>query len=100
MASAHVLNGVPSKCELTCARGESCAKILRMEDGKAIGAHGGGIPPGWDFPEARMAAEEGIDLWMLDTFLSLTPWQRLQQAAAATDSILMLRDAGENIRGS
>lgn len=50
-----------------------------MEDQKQIGAHGGGIPPGWDFPEARKAAEEGLDLWALDSSLKMTPWRRIEE---------------------
>ena len=38
-------------------------------DGAICGAHGGGVPPGWDFAEAHEGAEHGIDLWMLDSTL-------------------------------
>ena len=50
-----------------------------MTDEQPIGAHGGGIPPGWDFPEAREAAKNGMDLWLLDSSLKKTPWQRIQE---------------------
>lgn len=50
-----------------------------MADEKQLGAHNGGIPPGWDFPEARAAAEEGIDLWLLDSSLKMSPWQRIEE---------------------
>ena len=59
--------------------GHGSGNVCGMEDQKQIGAHGGGIPPGWDFPEARQAAEEGLDLWLLDTSLKQTPWQRIEE---------------------
>jgi hypothetical protein len=51
-----------------------------MADEPTIGAHGGGIPPGWDFPEAHQAARDGIDLWLLDATLRTDPWQRVEEA--------------------
>jgi hypothetical protein len=50
-----------------------------MNEEQPTGAHGGGIPPGWDFPEARAAAAEGLDLWLLDSSLKMTPWQRIEE---------------------
>lgn len=50
-----------------------------MPEEKPIGAHGGGIPPGWDFPEAREAAEQGLDLWLLDSSLRKTAWERIEE---------------------
>lgn len=49
-----------------------------MAGEKQLGAHGGGIPAGWDFPSARAAAEQGEDLWLLDSALNMTPWERMQ----------------------
>jgi hypothetical protein len=63
-----------------------------MPEEKPIGAHGGGIPPGWDFPEARKAAEDGLDLWLLDWSLQRTPWQRIQDGANAARFAFMLRE--------
>jgi hypothetical protein len=71
-----------------------------MADEKQIGAHGGGIPPGWDFPEARKAAEEGLDLWMLDSTYKLSIDQRLKDASKGAAFILQLRDAGRAKYGS
>jgi hypothetical protein len=72
-----------------------------MADEQPIGAHGGGIPPGWDFPEARKAARDGIDLWLLDANLRLTPWQRIEHGigAAALAELLktgLSKPTGEN----
>ena len=71
-----------------------------MSDEKPIGAHGGGIPPGWDFPEAREAAEQGLDLWLLDSTLKQTPTQRLQSAANGARLIAMLRNARRESSGT
>jgi hypothetical protein len=61
---------------------------------KQLGAHGGGIPPGWDFPAARQAAEDGLDLWLLDSTMQRTPWERMQDGASAARFAVMLREAG------
>jgi hypothetical protein len=58
---------------------------------KPIGAHGGGIPPGWEFPEARAAAEDGVDLWMLDSNLRLSIWRRLEENFQFASMIEFLR---------
>jgi hypothetical protein len=60
-----------------------------------LGAHGGGIPPGWDFPEARAAAAMGLDLWLLDSAMKQTPAERLEAATSGARSLAMLRAAGE-----
>jgi hypothetical protein len=62
------------------------------EDHKAIGAHGGGIPPGWDFPEARQVAEEGLDLWLIDSQLKLSFWERIVQNFEVAAMGQMLQD--------
>jgi hypothetical protein len=64
-----------------------------------IGAHNGGIPPGWDFPEARQAAEAGEDIWLLDAAQKLTPWERLKSAISAARLAAMLREAGRQKYG-
>ena len=64
---------------------------------KQLGAHGGGIPPGWDFPEARQAAEQGLDLWLLDSTMRRTTWERMQDAASAARFAAMLQEA---VRGN
>ncbi|HUS37286.1 MAG TPA: hypothetical protein VM680_18210 [Verrucomicrobiae bacterium] len=56
-----------------------------------IGAHGGGIPPGWDFPEAHRAAELGVDLWLLDSNLRMTPWQRIEHGFSVAAMAELLR---------
>jgi hypothetical protein len=66
---------------------------------KKIGAHGGGIPPGWDTPEARAAAENGEDLWLLDAISRRTPWERFQAAAKAARFMETLRAAGRKPHG-
>jgi len=68
-------------------------------DERILGAHGGGIPPGWDFPEAHEAARQGIDLWMLDSNLQMTPWDRIRNAASAARFANMLRAAGKAKHG-
>jgi hypothetical protein len=65
-----------------------------MEDQKQIGAHGGGIPPGWDFPDARPAAEEGLDLSLLDSTYKQSIDQCLKDAAKAAKFVNELREAG------
>jgi hypothetical protein len=70
-----------------------------METDRPIGAHGGGIPPGWDFPEARAAAEEGIDLWLLDTNLRKSVWERIRMSASAARLANLLRKAGQEAHG-
>jgi hypothetical protein len=62
-----------------------------MAEEKQIGAHGGGIPPGWDFPEAREAAEKGLDLWLLDSNLKMSPWQRIEENFGVVALADMLR---------
>jgi hypothetical protein len=70
-------------------------KAPEMEgDRKMLGAHDGGIPPGWDFPAARKAAEDGIDLWLLDATLKMSPWERICAAASAARLAEKLRQAG------
>ena len=71
-----------------------------MPDEKPIGAHGGGIAPGWDFPEARQAAEDGLDFRLLDYTMGRTPDERLRDAASGTRSLKMLRTAGKAINGT
>lgn len=66
-----------------------------MADEKEIGAHGGGIPPGWDFPEARQAAEEGLDLWLLDSSYRRSMEERLKGAVKAARFAMELREVGE-----
>jgi hypothetical protein len=70
------------------------------ENEKAFGAHNAGLPPGWDFPEARAAAEEGLDIWMLDTALSRTPLERLRLNARLARTCKMLREAGQKKHGA
>lgn len=70
-----------------------------MEPDEKIGAHGGGIPPGWDFPEAREAAEMGLDLWLLDSAMRQSPAERLQAAASGARLLAMLRKAGQQTDG-
>ena len=65
-----------------------------MADEKQIGAHGGGIPPGWDFPEAREAAEAGLDLWLLDSTYRLSMEKRFQNAARSAKFVTELREIG------
>jgi hypothetical protein len=62
-----------------------------MLDEKSLGAHGGGIPPGWDFPEAREAAEQGLDLWLLDSTFRETPTERLRAATGGAHLVQMLK---------
>ena len=80
--------------------GHGSGNVCAMEDQKQTGAHGGGIPPGWDFPEARQAAEEGLDLWLLDSTYKLSIDQRLKDAAKAAKFVNELRDAGVSKYGS
>jgi hypothetical protein len=65
-----------------------------MSQKKFNGAHEGGIPPGWDFPEAREAAAEGIDLWLLDSSLKMSPAERVRAGAGAARLASMLRKSG------
>jgi hypothetical protein len=73
--------------------------VHSVADEKQLGAHGGGIPPGWDFPEARAAAEQGEDLWLLDAAQRLTPWERMKAAISAARLAAMLREAGRKHYG-
>ena len=73
--------------------------ISDVSDDRPIGAHNGGIPPGWDFPEARAAAEQGIDLWLLDATQKMTPWERIKAASSAARLAAMLREAGRKHYG-
>ena len=70
-----------------------------MPERKQSGAHDGGIPPGWDFPEAREAAELGEDLWLLDAAQRMTPWERFKAAVSAARLAAMLREAGRKRYG-
>jgi hypothetical protein len=70
-----------------------------VSDQSRIGPHNGGIPPGWDFPEARAAADQGVDLWLLDAGLKMTPWERVKAASSAARLAGMLRDAGRKHYG-
>jgi hypothetical protein len=70
------------------------------ENEKPFGAHNAGLPPGWGFPEARAAAEEGMDIWLLDTALSRTPTQRLRLNAQLARTVKMLREAGRKKHGN
>ena len=71
-----------------------------MPDEKHLGAHGGGIPPGWDFPEARAAAEQGLDLWLLDRAVKRTPAERLQAAAEGARFMTVLKETGRKLHGT
>jgi hypothetical protein len=71
-----------------------------MNGKKFNGAHNGGIPPGWDFPEARAAAEEGIDLWLLDSSLKMSAAERMRAGASAARLADMLRKAGREKHGA
>jgi hypothetical protein len=62
-----------------------------MADEQPIGAHGGGIPPGWDFPEAHQAARDGVDLWSLDASLKTDPWQRVEESFGVVAMAELLR---------
>lgn len=75
-------------------------KAIVSEKKKFNGAHDGGIPPGWDFPEARAAAKEGLDLWLLQTTLRRTPAQRLRDAAGAARLVNKLAKAGREKYGA
>jgi hypothetical protein len=73
----------------------------RGEDrASGVGAHGGGIPPGWDFPLARAAAAEGYDLWLLDSSLKMTPWERIQQNFELVAFAEMMQKALANSDGN
>jgi hypothetical protein len=71
-----------------------------VSDESQIGAHNGGIPPGWDFPEARALAEQGEDLWLLDALQKMTPSERLKATASAARLAAMLREAGRKHYGA
>lgn len=70
-----------------------------MSDESKIDPHNGGIPPGWDFPEARAAADQGVDLWLLDAGLKMSPSERLKAASSAARLAAMLREAGRKHYG-
>ena len=70
-----------------------------MSEERQIGAHNGGIPPGWDFSEARAAAAQGIDLWLVDAMQKMTPWERIKAASSAARLAAMLREAGRKHYG-
>ena len=73
--------------------------VCGVSEERQTGAHNGGIPPGWDFPEARALAEEGIDLWLLDAAFKMTPWERIKAASSAARLAAMLREAGRKHYG-
>jgi hypothetical protein len=76
------------------------AETIVIEKKKFNGAHDGGIPPGWDFPEARAAAEEGLDLWLLDSTYRESLEQRFKSAVNGARFAGQLREAGASKYGS